>query len=68
MKKTTVIIDEKLLSSAMEVIGAKSKREAIIVGLETLVREKNRAKLREELGTFDLDIDLKQLDELRNAD
>ena len=68
MKKTTVMIDEDLLEQAVQAIGARSKREAIIVGLQTLVRRKNRELLRRELGTFDLDLDLGSLEELRNAD
>ncbi len=41
MKKTTVMIDEDLLEQAVQAIGARSKREAIIVGLQTLVKRKN---------------------------
>ncbi len=68
MKKTTVMIDEDLLEQAVQAIGARSKREAIIVGLQTLVKRKNKGLFRRELGTFDLDLDLGSLEELRNAD
>ncbi len=68
MKKTTVMIDEDLLEQAVQAIGARSKREAIIVGLQTLVKRKNKELFRRELGTFDLDLDLGSLEELRNAD
>ncbi len=68
MKKTTVVIDENLLEQAVQAIGARSKREAIIVGLQTLVKRKNKDSFRQELGTFDLDLDLGKLEELRNAD
>ncbi len=68
MKKTTVMIDEDLLDRAVQAIGARSKREAIIVGLQTLVKNRDRELLRRELGTFDLDLDLGSLEELRNAD
>ncbi len=68
MKKTTVMIDEDLLEQAVQAIGARSKREAIIVGLQTLVKRKNKELFRRELGTFDLDLDLGTLEELRNAD
>ena len=66
MQKTTVMLDEELLQAAMKVIQARTKREAIIAGLEALVRESNTRKLREELGTYDIDIDLNELDKLRN--
>ena len=66
MQKTTVMLDEELLQAAMNVIQARTKREAIIAGLEALVRESNSRKLREELGTYDIDLDLNGLDKLRN--
>lgn len=37
MRKTTVMIDENLLRQAMEAIGARSKREAITIGLQHLM-------------------------------
>ena len=61
------MIDEDLLEQAVQAIGARSKREAIIVGLQTLVKRKNKELFRRELGTFDLDLDLGSLEELRNA-
>ena len=68
MKKTTVLIDERLLKQAMQAIGAKTKRDAIKAGLESLVRRYHRESLQEELGTFDLDLNLEELDRLRNAE
>ena len=67
MKKTTVQIDEQLLKAAMEAIGARTKKEAIRAGLEALVRHHHRESLQKELGTFDLDLSLKELEKLRNA-
>ena len=66
MKKTTVVIDEELLQRAMEIIGAKSKRETLETGLRCLLGERTRKKLREELGTFDLDLSLEDLERLRD--
>jgi Arc/MetJ family transcription regulator len=65
--KTTVMIDEKLLSQAVRAIGARSKREAIEAGLRELVKQMNRDALRRELGTFDLDLTLAELRRLRHA-
>lgn len=67
MKKTTVLIDEVLLQTAIEAIGARTKKEAIEAGLRTLVRNFNREALRQELGTFEIDLTLDELDRLRNA-
>jgi len=66
--KTTVVIDDKLLHEAMKAIGARTKREAILAGLKSLIREKNRELFRKELGTFDLALDLEELERLRHAD
>lgn len=68
MKKTTVLIDEQLLSEAIEAIGARSKREAIEKGLRSLVQQRNREALRKELGTFEIDLTLDELEELRHAE
>jgi len=65
--KTTMVIDENLLQEAMEAIGAKTKRETIEAGLRELVRKKNQEALKEELGTFDLDLTLEELEKLRNG-
>lgn len=68
MKKTTVFIDEKLLEQAIEITGTRSKREAIEKGLRALIRQYNREAFREDLGTFDIDLTLDELEHLRNAE
>lgn len=68
MGKTTVSIDEGLLQKAIEAIGARSKKEAIEAGLQMLVREHNREALRKELGTFEIDLNLNELEALRDAE
>jgi len=67
MRKTTVLIDEELLKAAAEAIGARTKKEAIEAGLLSLVRQHNREQMRKELGTFDIDLTLEELERLRNA-
>lgn len=68
MRKTTVQIDEALLSDAIKAIGAKTQKEAIEAGLRYLVQRKSREALRHELGTFDIDLTLEELERLRNAE
>jgi Arc/MetJ family transcription regulator len=68
MKKTTVLIDEQLLTDAMEAIGARTKKEAIRAGLEALVKHHHRQSLQKELGTYDIDLNLEELERLRNAE
>jgi len=67
MRKTTVMIDEKLLEEAVQAIGARTKKEAIEAGLRSLIQRHNREALRKELGTFDMDLTLEELERLRNA-
>jgi Arc/MetJ family transcription regulator len=63
--KTTVEIDDNLIREAMKALKVSTKREAIETGLREIVRRKNLAALRKELGTFDLDLDLDELERLR---
>ena len=64
--KTTVEIDDDLIREAMKALRVKTKREAIETGLREVVRRKNLAALRNELGTFDLDLDLDELEKRRS--
>ncbi len=61
MARTTLDIDEELLKKAMEASGARTKTEAVEFALRELVRQRQLKLLREELGTFDLDLDLEKL-------
>ena len=66
MAKTTVVIDDDLLGEAMKAAQVKTKREAIEAGLRELVRRKNLEALRQELGSFDLELSLEELGRLRD--
>lgn len=68
MRKTTVMINENLLEKAVAAIGARTKKEAIEAGLRSLIQQHNREALREDLGTFDIDLTLEELERLRNAE
>ena len=61
MKRTTVELDEKLVARAMKSSGAKTMHEALVRGLEELIRARARESLRSRLGTVDLDIDHREL-------
>lgn len=63
--KTTIVIDERLLKEAMEVAGIRTKRGVIEAGLRELVRRKNLEAFKRELGTFDLELSLEELERLR---
>jgi len=68
MRKTTVMINENLLEKAIEAIGARTKKEAIEAGLKSLIQQHTREALRKDLGTFDIDLTLEELERLRNAE
>ena len=68
MGKTTVVIDDKLINKAIKAVGAKTKREVIEKGLKELIKTKNRQALRKELGTYELDLSLNELERLRNGE
>lgn len=56
MSKMTVCLDETLIDLALKVSNLRTKREVIEAGLKELVRKRNRELLRQELGTFDMDL------------
>ena len=61
MGKTTVFVDETLISHALKVSKLRTKKEVIEAGLKALVRKKNQELLRGELGSFDIDLSLDEL-------
>lgn len=64
--KTTVIIDDGLLARAMKISKMKTKRATIEAGLRELVRRKNVEALREELGTYEIETSLAELERMRS--
>ena len=65
MKRTTVFIDENLLEEAIKLTGAKTRRQVITAGLRDQVRVHHRKAFARELGTFELDLTLEKLKDLR---
>lgn len=66
MSKTTVVLNDKLLEKAMKITKAKTKKAVIEQGLMELVKSKNTELLREELGSYDIDLTLDELERLRS--
>jgi Arc/MetJ family transcription regulator len=46
MHRTTVEIDEELLSKAMKISGAKTKKKVIEISLKEFIKSRNRASYR----------------------
>ena len=65
MGKTSVFVDEPLIKNALKATHMKSKKEVIEAGLRELIKKKNRNLLREELGSFEIDLSLEELKKLR---
>ena len=63
--RTTIVIDDGLLESAMRATGAKTKREVVELGLATLVRLKSQEEIRGLRGKLRWTGDL---DEMRRDD
>jgi len=49
----------------MDLLGVKTKRQAIRRSLEALVKQKKRERLRTKLGNLDLDLSLEELEWMR---
>ena len=61
--RTNVEIDDKLIGQAMELSGARTKREAVDMALRTLVRLKNQEQIRRLRGIgWEGDLEAMRLD------
>ncbi|MEC3948914.1 type II toxin-antitoxin system VapB family antitoxin [Sphingobium sp. HWE2-09] len=56
--RTNIVIDDGLIADAMRASGARTKREAVEMGLKTLLRLSRQAELRELRGAIDWQGDL----------
>ena len=58
--RTTVDIPDDLLEEARRAAHCRTIREAVLAGLQELIRKSRRDELRKMAGTMKLDIDLKR--------
>lgn len=56
--RTNIVIDDKLMSDALRVTGLKTKREAVELGLRTLLRLSRQAAIRRFRGKLQWQGDL----------
>ena len=56
--RTNIEIDDKLLKDALRYTGAKTKREAVELGLRTLVQLGKQVEVRKMRGKLQLEGDL----------
>ena len=68
MAKTTVDIDERLLREARDVTHLKTKKAIIERGIRELLRMNNQRILKQELGSFEIDLSLDELKKRRSEE
>ncbi|GCD60475.1 hypothetical protein NBRC3280_2633 [Acetobacter pasteurianus NBRC 3280] len=56
--RTNIIIDDTLMTDALKASGVKTKKEAVELGLRTLIRLKQQRELRTLRGKLDWQGDL----------
>jgi Arc/MetJ family transcription regulator len=56
--RTNIVIDDKLMRDALRATGLKTKREAVELGLQTLLRLSSQARIRRLRGKLDWQGDL----------
>jgi Arc/MetJ family transcription regulator len=56
--RTNIVIDDQLMNEAMKASGARTKREAVEMGLKTLLRLSRQAEIRQWRGKLDWQGDL----------
>jgi len=66
MTRRTVVIDDKLLEEARQLLGTRGVRATIEAGLREVVRRRRLEELRRSLGTLDLALTSEELERLRD--
>ena len=56
--RTNIVIDDKLMADAMRLTGLKTKKEAVVLGLRTLLRLRQQEEIRRFRGKLDWQGDL----------
>lgn len=62
--RTNIVIDDQLMSEALKASGVGTKREAVELGLKTLIRLKQQERIKSLRGNLNWQGDL---DDLRRA-
>jgi Arc/MetJ family transcription regulator len=63
--RTNIVIDDKLMHDALEATGLTTKKEAVELGLKTLIRLKKQEKIRKFKGKLSWEGDLSELRKTR---
>jgi Arc/MetJ family transcription regulator len=62
--RTNIVIDDKLMSDTLKATGLKTKREAVELGLKTLLRLRQQSEIKKLRGkiTWEGDLDAMRRD------
>ena len=63
--RTNIVIDDRLMSQVLRATGVRTKREAVDLGLRTLLQIKQQERIRKYRGKLKWDGDLDRLRESR---
>lgn len=58
--RTTIDIPDDLMERALRAASLRSKKDAVVAGLEELIRKAEREELRRMAGRIQLDVDLRR--------
>ena len=59
--RTNIVIDDKLMNETLRLTGLKTKREAVELGLQTLLRLRQQDEIRGFRGKLDWQGNLEQM-------
>ncbi len=59
--RTNIVIDDELMSSVMKLTGIRTKREAVEMGLKTLLRLQKQENIRNYCGKLEWTGDLDEM-------
>ncbi len=59
--RTNIVIDDKLMNDTLRLTGLKTKREAVELGLQTLLRLRQQEEIRSFRGKLDWQGNLEQM-------
>jgi Arc/MetJ family transcription regulator len=59
--RTNIVIDDELMANALKMTGLKTKREAVELGLKTLIKLKQQEKIRQFRGKLPWQGDLEKM-------
>lgn len=63
--RTNIVIDDKLMDDALKATGLTTKKEAVELGLKTLIRLKKQEKIRKFRGKLSWEGDLSEMRKTR---